>query len=282
MSSKRRSCRTKKGVDYSEHCKTKHDNSKYGSDDDFENDFEPPSKKSKVNSQEIKNENQKLNNEKHTPNERISVSDKLYKRDVEKALQMSLDRCQSSSQEQTGESSADESAWKTKEDKVIGGDGDYQPEQEGDSVNRDDDDYDSDEDGKSSNSDSSENNMKNPACGLKRASNIKKTSPKTKVKPPTVNKKDNTINKPTSKVKTKEIQKESLKMNPSQNCPPTSRKSIPPSVKSPINAVANRSSSLGLGGVVIKNPGPPIRVGLSRNRKVKKPLHPNISGTNIL
>ena len=34
--------------------------------------------------------------------------------------------------------------------------------------------------------------------------------------------------------------------------------------------------SLGLGGVIIKNPGPPIRVGLSRNMKVK-PLHSKVS-----
>ena len=45
-------------------------------------------------------------------------------------------------------------------------------------------------------------------------------------------------------------------------------------MKTPISGTSNKTSYLGR--VVIKNPGPPIRVGLSRNMKVK-PLHPKIS-----
>lgn len=267
MSLKRRSCRSKKSVDY---CGTNQSNSKDLSDDDFENDFGPPSKKSKLKSRDVKYENRKHGNEKCRPKERLSVNDKLYQRDVDKAIQLSLDSSRQSSQEEKDENSGEKNTCKERE--VKDEDGDYQPEEEHESESEED--CDNDENENDSDFGGKENNKKKSPSARKGKTNIK-LSPKTQAKQPSASKKVNCMNKPTCKAQTEEDQKIPFTRNPLEKSPPVvSRKNILPSVKTPISGTSNKTSYLGR--VVIKNPGPPIRVGLSRNMKVK-PLHPKIS-----
>lgn len=258
MSSKRKSHRNKKNVNYTD------SNSNYESDEDFENEFEPPSKKVKNKVFAGKDARKQEKNERKSPKQRLSIDEKLYQRDIETALKISVSNSTSTNEQDV----ADKGKTKLPREE----DSDYDPQEQSTAGYESEDD--SCEDEKENDSDFSEDDLK------KTISKKKKTS-KTKC---TENNERKLVgsNKQTPVAKEKEKQNvvvpETTNMSSNQKATCRAKK---PSTKSrnagkPTSVVNRNLSSLGLGGVLIKNPGPPIRVGLSRNIKVK-PLHSKVS-----
>ncbi|XP_028411661.1 uncharacterized protein LOC114534416 [Dendronephthya gigantea] len=219
MPTKRKSYRAKKDVNYTDSTS----NSNYESEDDFENEFEPRPKKIKSNQVITKDARKSGKVERKTPLKRLSVEEKLYKRDIDKAIRISLSNPTSIDEEKNvdGEDNASKSeAFRDNEPRqkttIQEGAGENYDEKQGS-------DYSEDE------------GRRTPAS---KRSKLEKAQ---------------TIGD--NKKLTEKGQ------------------SVAPSVKIPAGNINLRS--LGLGGVQIKKPGPPLRVGLSRYMKVK-PLHSKV------
>ncbi|CAB4000698.1 Hypothetical predicted protein, partial [Paramuricea clavata] len=234
---------------------------------DFEVEFEPRSKKAKTNEVIKKDAIKQGKSERKSPAQRLSVEEKVYKRDIEKALEISLSNPMSSNEEQDDD---DVVKAKTKKSPTEE-DSDYEPEQE--TVYESEDDNDDEE--KENDSDFSEEEVRRKTVSKEKKTKSKQSFSDSK-ESVTGNKKQTSVVKETEKQLPSEISASRTKTTTTNPKPGGLGKkpSTTTSLGSP--AVNKDLRSFGLGGVIIKNPGPPIRVGLSRNMKVK-PLHSKVS-----
>lgn len=261
MTSKRKSRRSKNTVNYSD------SNSNCKSDDDFEVEFELRSKKAKTKEVIKKDAIKQGKSERKSPAQRLSVEEKVYQRDTEKALEISLSNPMSTNEEQDDDDDDDVVESKTKKSPAEE-DSDYEPEQE--TVYESEDDNDEEE--KENDSDFSEEEVSRKTISKEKKTKSKQSFSDSK-ESVTGNKKQTSVIKETEKQLPSETSASRTKTI-TANQPLGKKPSTTTSLGSP--TVNKDLRSLGLGGVIIKNPGPPIRVGLSRNMKVK-PLHSKVS-----
>ncbi|XP_070572828.1 RAD51-associated protein 1-like isoform X2 [Ptychodera flava] len=295
MSDTRRSSRSRRQVNY---CQFGDNDSEKNSDDDFAEPTPPSPKRFKVDKE--KKKNSKLKSAKKKSG-RVLEDEKIYDSDLELALALSKQASQellpsgdevTEAQTDTAKTEKFDNIRETKieeklykEKKHSDEDSNFEPDFEDSEISDFDDDDDSDSDFNecATSKKSKGSSSKKKSC--KRGKGLVKTTSKDSKSP--IKARFSATVTPVNKPGKLTPKRAGSKIRPNVNLTaPTSRSASRentelsnsndyPAIRKPAWCASGNSSSNRLGGVTLKTPSAPIRLGLSRNIRVK-PLHPHV------